>query len=130
MRKFLIALLVLVMSALFSACGGGGETSQDSSLSPEAQRGKQIATAKCGSCHTTDGKSAAGPTWKGLAGSQVTLTNGQTVTADDAYLKRAISDPDADIVDGYGKVMSAAVPKGSISESDVNDIVAYLNTLR
>jgi hypothetical protein len=34
-------------------------------------------------------------------GSTVTLTTAQTVTADDAYLDRSITSPDAQIVKGY-----------------------------
>lgn len=40
----------------------------------------------CLSCHSTDGSSGVGPTWKGLAGSAVRLANGSTVTADGEYL--------------------------------------------
>jgi hypothetical protein len=41
-----------------------------------------------------------GPSWKGLAGSQVKLGDGRTVAADDAYLTRHIIEPDALTVKG------------------------------
>ncbi len=52
------------------------------------------------------------------------------MTADDAYLSRAIGQPDADIVDGYSQgVMSGTIPAGSVSESDIQALVAYLESL-
>ena len=52
-----------------------------------------------------------GPTWKGLAGSRVKLVDGTTVTADNAYLRTAIEDPDRQIVAGdQSGVMRAAIP--------------------
>lgn len=64
----------------------------------------------CVACHTLDGSASAGPTFKGLAGSTVTLTTGQTVTADDRYLDESIRNPDAQISKGYrAGVMPAAI---------------------
>lgn len=102
--------------------GGGGLVS----------RGKQIAQARgCQSCHSLDGSSGTGPTWKGLAGSKVHLVGGKTVTADDAYLTKSIEDPDADIVAGYQKgLMAGVVPKGSVSPADARALVAYIKTLK
>ena len=51
-------------------------------------------------CHSADGRSSVGPTWKGLYGSEVELEDGTTVTADDEYLVRAIKDPEAERVEG------------------------------
>src|SRR5712691_7177453 len=61
-----------------------------------AGKGQQLASQfGCVACHTTNGQPGVGPTWKGLAGRQETLDNGQTVTADDAYLRESILQPDA-----------------------------------
>jgi mono/diheme cytochrome c family protein len=64
----------------------------------------------CVSCHSINGTAGAGPTWKGLYGHQVRLDNGQVVTADEAYVRESILQPDAKIVNGFGKgVMLGAI---------------------
>ena len=74
-----------------------------------AARRSSPATAAPPATRST-GTPGAGPSFKGLAGGTSTLTNGQTVTADDAYLERSITDPDAEIVKGYhAGIMAAAI---------------------
>jgi cytochrome c2 len=85
----------------------------------------------CNSCHTLDGSASAGPTFKGLASSQVKLDNGQTVTADDAYLLESILDPDKQIVAGFQPgVMSAVIKKGQVSRDDANALVAFIKSVK
>ena len=79
----------------------------------------------CSSCHTTDGQRSEGPTWKGLAGSPVTLADGTVVTADEAYLRESITDPQAKIVAGFGNGM----PKKQISERDLDALVKFIVSL-
>jgi cytochrome c1 len=55
----------------------------------------------CQGCHTIDGTTSTGPTWKGLAGSTVVQTDGTTVITTDAYLIRVITDPSTLKVKGY-----------------------------
>lgn len=118
---------VVVASAVLAAGCSGGEKSAESD--PLVARGEVLAE-RCAGCHSTDGSSRSGPTWKGLAGSQVTLTDGRVVAADDEYLKRSILDPNAEIVDGFQKTMAFAVPPGSISEDDANALIAYIRSVR
>ena len=59
-------------------------------------RGKTLYTADgCSACHSLTGKAGVGPSLQGIAGRKVTLTDGQTITADDAYLEQSIVDPDS-----------------------------------
>jgi cytochrome c oxidase subunit 2 len=96
-----------------------------------AQIGEDLFKSKgCNACHTTDGSSGTGPTWKGLYGSQVTLDTGEKLTADDAYLRESILDPDAKIVEGFDPgLMSAVIPPGSITDEEADALVAYIKTL-
>lgn len=96
-----------------------------------ADRGAGLVQVKpCLVCHTTNGSAAAGPTFAGLAGSRVTLADGTTVTADDAYLKRSILDPEAQTVAGFPKgLMATLVPPNSITTLQADAIVAYLDAL-
>jgi cytochrome c oxidase subunit 2 len=89
---------------------------------------------RCNVCHTTNGERAAGPTMKGLYGSSVKLTNGQTVIANTDYLTESIANPDTKIVSGYGPdVMSAALADFTNQINQGNTIaalVAYIESLK
>jgi mono/diheme cytochrome c family protein len=85
----------------------------------------------CSACHSLTGGAGAGPSFKGLAGSTVTLATGQTVTADDGYLERAVADPDAQIVKGYNAgVMPAAIASYDLAAkpSDLRALVAFIKS--
>ena len=91
-------------------------------------KGKQLAQGNgCLSCHSTDGSQLVGPTWKGLYGSKVELTDGSTVTADEAYLKQSIADPDSQVVKGYQPIMPE-YPQ--LSEEDIQALVEYIKSLK
>jgi cytochrome c oxidase subunit 2 len=85
------------------------------------------ASLGCQGCHSLDGSPSSGPTFKGLFGSTVKLTNGQSVKADQQYLLESILDPDKQIVAGYQPgVMSAVVKKGSVSQADAKTLVDFI----
>jgi cytochrome c oxidase subunit 2 len=97
---------------------------------PDAARGEKLyLESGCKACHSVDGVKGVGPTWKGLAGSQITLQDGSTVTADDTYLVEAIVDPAARIHQGFPPIMPAAY-KDTLSEQQIQDIVAFIKTLK
>lgn len=97
-----------------------------------AARGKTLFTADgCSGCHSLTGSAGAGPTLKGAAGRTVTLDNGRTVSADDAYLERSITDPDAEIVKGYHSgIMGPAVASHDLAHkpADVRALVAFIKS--
>jgi mono/diheme cytochrome c family protein len=85
----------------------------------------------CVGCHSLNGTPGTGPTFKGLYGSKVQLSTGQTVTADDAYLLASILDPDKQIVKGFQKgIMSATIPPGSVPEAKAKALVAFIKSKR
>lgn len=101
-----------------------------SSAQAVARGRKLYESDACAGCHTLDGSASSGPTFKGLAGSRVALADGSTVTADDAYLERSITDPDAQIVKGYQSgIMSAAVSGFDFGAkaADVSALVAFID---
>jgi cytochrome c oxidase subunit II len=95
-------------------------------------RGKALYTADgCVACHSLSGSAGAGPALNGVAGSTVTLADGSSVTADDAYLERSIIDADAQIVKGYrAGVMPAAVASFKLADkpTDIRALVAFLKS--
>jgi len=86
-----------------------------------------VAQNGCGACHSLDGSKLTGPTFRGLFGSTVTLSDGSTVTANDAYLTESIKDPNAKIVKGFP---SGIMPQFNLSDAQIKSIVAYLETLK
>jgi mono/diheme cytochrome c family protein len=95
-------------------------------------RGKSLYGADgCSACHSLTGAPGAGPSFKGVAGSEIALTSGQTVTADDAYLERSITDPDAQIVEGYrAGIMPAAIASFGLAgkPDDIRALVAFIKS--
>jgi mono/diheme cytochrome c family protein len=80
-------------------------------------------------CHSTDGSQRAGPTWKGLYGSSVLLTNATTVTADDAYLKESILNANAQVVQGFNANVMPSY-RERISPTELDALVAYIQSLK
>jgi len=68
-----------------------------------------------------------GPTWDGLFGHEVKLTDGSTVAADEAYLAESIKAPQAKIVAGYESVV---MPSYGFTDEQIADIVAFIKTLK
>lgn len=100
---------------------------------PEAKAGQKgldlLQSKGCLGCHTTDGTSKVGPTFKGLYERKVTVsTQGKerTIVADEEYLKRAVLDPGSDVVKGFPNIM----PKMPVSEDELKEIVNYIETLK
>ena len=57
--------------------------------------GERIARrAGCTACHGADGEGGIGPAWAGSLGTEIELDDGTTVVVDEAYLTRAIADPE------------------------------------
>lgn len=119
-----VALPALTAATLLAACGGTPPA--DTSLSPAAQAGREVAMkAGCQSCHGASFTGGVAPTWKGLFGKTVQLADGRTVIAGEAYLTRAIEDPTSEQVAGYALPM----PRNVLTDAEVAQIVAYIAEL-
>lgn len=134
----MLALIALgLLLCLASGCAST-RTATTSSTSPidssPVARGRYLYQADgCSGCHSLDATRMTGPSWKGLAGSQVTLSNRRTLTADDAYLTKHIIEPDASTVAGYpGEVMAEAIEALDLKTkpADVRALVAFIDSLK
>lgn len=85
-----------------------------------------LETKECLTCHSIDGEDGIGPTFKGLYGRVTRLTDGSTVSADDAYIRESIVSPDVKIVKDFDDVM----PKPELTDREVDEIMEYLRTLK
>ena len=81
----------------------------------------------CAACHSINGAAGIGPTWFGLFGSEVELSDGSTVIADEAFLAESIKTPQAKIVAGFGTQQMVAY---TFTDEQIANIVAYIKTLR
>src|SRR5580692_2592102 len=89
-----------------------------------AQNGERLfSSLSCTACHNTR-PDARGPSLANVYGSRLTLSSGQQVTADDAYLREAILNPSQHITQGYAPIMPTY--QGQISEEGVIDLVEYI----
>ncbi len=80
----------------------------------------------CMTCHSIDGSESIGPTLKGILGRKTKLQGGATITADEAYLRESIVQPEAKITDGFDDLM----PKAELTDEEVKQILDYLKTLK
>ncbi len=81
----------------------------------------------CVTCHRAD-TGQRGPGLDGLFGKPVKLAGGDSVTADEAYIRESILQPSAKVVEGYQPIMPTF--QGIVSEEQVMQLVAYIQTLK
>ena len=122
----LSALATAVALLALGACSSSS-SSAPADLSPEAAAGREISiSAGCASCHGEDGNGRVGPKWIGLADSQVTLSDGTVVTADDAYLYESIKDPGAKKRRGASGIM----PANNLTDEEIASIIVFIRALK
>ena len=138
MRKVL-TICILLLTVVLVACGGSDDSSSNDSdtfaTGGDAINGQKLYEQStigiapgCTSCHSRDeGVNLAGPSHHGVGARASSYVAG--VSAKD-YLRESIINPDAHIVDGFvGGVMYQTYSE-QLSESEVDDLVAYLVTLK
>ena len=74
-----------------------------------------------------DDRTKIAPPWRGLYGSQIELNDGSLVIVDEAYLIESIKEPNAKIVKGFTR---GAMPKISLTEEEINSLVAYIKSVK
>jgi cytochrome c oxidase subunit II len=85
----------------------------------------------CNACHTADGSRLVGPSYLHLFGeNQMVIREGKEVqvTADEEYIKKAIYDPNAEVVKGYPKDLMQSY-KDVLKDDDIAKIIEYLKSL-
>lgn len=96
-----------------------------------AKRGELYMTSmECQVCHSSDGTRLTGPSFKGLFGSEVELTSGETVKADEAYLRQAIIAPNQQVVAGYAPNLHPGDYGKILTNEQVDDMIEFLKTLQ
>jgi cytochrome c oxidase subunit 2 len=92
----------------------------------DAQAMELLESYGCTACHSMDGTDGVGPTLQGIYGRERTVTDAggtRTVVADEDYLRRAILEPEAELVEGYEGMPSY---KEDMPPGDLDRIIRLL----
>jgi cytochrome c oxidase subunit 2 len=89
--------------------------------------GKIAEEQGCLGCHSTDGSSMVGPSFKSIFGRETELEGDRKITVDTDYLRRSIKEPNADIVDDFPPIMPAY---DQLSSAELQALVDYLKGLK
>lgn len=116
--KYAIALLLLV-----SGCTQSPELPTD----PVARGKVNAERIGCLACHTVNGQSSIGPTWKGLFESERHFNDGTSGVANRRYLYESIKRPQAKVVKNYNPVMP---PYEHLEASELRSLVLYIESLK
>jgi cytochrome c oxidase subunit II len=88
---------------------------------------KLFSDLACNTCHRPDAQ-GRGPVLDGLFGKTVKLQNGDTVTADEAYVRESILQPSAKITAGFQPIMPTF--QGLVSEEQLLELIEYVKSLK
>jgi cytochrome c oxidase subunit II len=80
----------------------------------------------CNTCHRPDSQ-GRGPVLDGLIGRTVKLQSGESIVADEAYVRESILNPSAKITSGYQPIMPTF--QGLVTEEQVLQIIEYVKSL-
>lgn len=140
-HAYMVADVRVVDSGAFDAWVNERQNQPDPLTLTPAERGDLWhVTYACNSCHSIDGSvdGYAGPTWQGLYGATRTFADGSTATADDAYIRNSILNPNAQIVQGYPINVMPQNYAQQFAELEaqygnqfdvIDDLIAYIQTL-
>lgn len=121
----------LCLCLLLSACSVGKDS--NSSGEPEAgkilfQRGPGGGVPACASCHSTEASEVIiGPSLAGVVSRAGERKQG--MSAED-YLRESVLNPNAYVVEGFSKGIMYQKFKDVLSQEDVDNLIAYLLTLK
>jgi mono/diheme cytochrome c family protein len=137
MRKATLFVVVgmIVAALVLAACGGGASQAPAGGAAGgagDAAAGKALfaqsvigANPGCITCHSLEaGKTLVGPSMAGVAGRAGSAVSGQSA---EQYLKQSLTEPDAFLAKGFAKGL---MPKPTLTDKQVSDLVAYMLTLK
>ena len=128
---------LILFSLFLCACSGGMQAGSTSTEPPigNAAEGEKLfqqptigSAPSCSVCHSIEPDQViVGPSLAGVANRAGSRVKGQTAQV---YLRTSILDPNAYIVDGFTSGTMYQHYKDALSDQQVNDLVAYLLTLK
>lgn len=118
----MIGSVVVLPEAEYQTWLAGGKAA-----SPVAEGEQLFSALACNTCHGVDAPGARGPQLGGVFGTQVRLRTGQTVTADENYLRESILNPATKVVAGYEPIMPSF--EGQVDEQQLIYLLTYIKSL-
>jgi cytochrome c oxidase subunit 2 len=95
---------------------------------PAAASGEELFnTHGCATCHRPD-SAARAPNLVGLFGRTVELRGGETLKADEEYIRESILRPAVRVVAGYPPIMPSF--EGQLSEEEILQIIGYIRSMK
>ena len=82
----------------------------------------------CNQCHSIDGSTKTGPSWKGIFGQQHQMTGAGAVAVDENYIRESILEPNAKVRSGFNAVMPTF--KGQLKDEQIDGLITYIKCLK
>jgi cytochrome c oxidase subunit 2 len=98
-----------------------------SDLPPVELGAKAIEKKGCVACHTIDGSTRVGPSFKGVFGTEITLADGSKVRMDENYIRESLLAPQAKARPGFPPSMPSF--EGQLKEKEIEGIIAFIKSL-
>jgi len=97
-------------------------------LSPAEKGQKLFADKGCMACHSTTSAALVGPALNGIFGHEVEMSDGTKTTVDENYIRQSLTEPQAQLVKGFAPVMPTF--KGTLSDDEIGNLIAYIKSLK
>jgi nitric oxide reductase subunit C len=131
-KAFVFILVLALASLLLAACGGGGGGGESDAA---AEAGKALfeqdiigAQPGCKTCHSLEaGKVIVGPSLAGIGSRAGSAVSGLSA---EEFLKQSILEPDAHLAEGFPAGTMPQVWGTELSSEQVDQLVAFLMTLK
>lgn len=134
--------IVCLLGFVLAACGGGSQPAAQGGAGGVAENGKTLfnkaalgSAPGCVACHSLEkGKTLVGPAMAGMAAEAANVIKqadykGPAKTAD-AYLRESIAEPNVYVTKGFVQGVMPANYGKDLSPQELNDLVAFLMTLK
>lgn len=92
--------------------------------SPEENGERLYRIQGCASCHSLDGSTKTGPSFKGQYGTERTTTAGESVEMNDEYIIESIRNPAAKIRQGFSNQMPTF--EGKLSSEEIDYLIDFI----
>ncbi len=119
-------LTLCLLSVVLAGCGQPRAEASIPATAGTAAGAELFNRLGCAACHQPHGN-GPGPALAGLYGTTIALENGEEVVVDEAYLRRSILEPQAQIHAGYLPLMPSFA--GQVNDDELAALVEYIRTL-